>query len=187
MEIAHESDFESLKFEAQCPTGLGRTPPHLDVLAVSRDAVVAIESKCLEFLRIKRAVFSKSYDGISDARASSPVFKLIPHLRENAEKFRRLDVAQLVKHYPGLKTSWPDKRITLLYIYWEPKNANSFPQFMEHQTEINRFCELVRGGSTLWFQSACHRSLWAQWESGAKPEWLKDHVFELRRRYDVLV
>lgn len=187
LKIADESDFETLKFEAQCSTGLGGTPPHLDVLAVSRDSVVAVESKCLEFLGFKRAAFSKSYDKISDERASSPVFKLIPRLRENAEEFRRLDVAQLVKHYLGLKKCWSHKRITLLYAYWEPRNAKSFPAFGEHRTEVSRFCELVRGDSTFSFKAVCHRGLWAEWESKPTAAWVKDHVFELRRRYDVLV
>ena len=44
LRLQGETGFESLRCEAQCSTGLGGTAPHLDVLAVSRDAVVAVSS-----------------------------------------------------------------------------------------------------------------------------------------------
>jgi len=49
--ICGQTAFESLKFEQLCSTGLGGTAPHLDVLAVGPEAVVAVESKCLEHLQ----------------------------------------------------------------------------------------------------------------------------------------
>ena len=187
LRLQGETGFESLRCEAQCSTGLGGTAPHLDVLAVSRDAVVAVESKCLEYLQVKPAFFSPSYDTIADERAGSTFFKLIPRLRTNAGEFRSLDAAQLVKHYLGLSKSWPGKRLTLLYAYWEPKNANGFIEFVEHRKEIDRFCELVRAEPNFTFRAACHRELWTEWESADIPGWLGDQVLALRQRYDVLI
>jgi hypothetical protein len=187
LRIGREAGFKSLTFEAQCSTGLGGTPPHLDVLAVSRDAVLAIESKCLEYLQVKPAFFSPSYDTIADARANSAFFKLIPGLRTNAGEFKHLDAAQLVKHYLGLSKCWPDKRVTLLYAYWEPKNASAFYQFIEHRREVEKFYQLVRAESNFTFSAACHRELWAEWENADIPEWLSDHVRTLRQRYDLLI
>jgi hypothetical protein len=117
LHIEGETGFNSLRFEAHCATGLGGIPPHLDVLAVSDDAVVAVESKCTEYLQVKQPYFSPKYDTIKDTRASSVFFGLISRVRANAGEFRTLDLAQLVKHYLGLTNCWPDKRITLLYAY----------------------------------------------------------------------
>jgi hypothetical protein len=182
--ILDQTGFESMRFERPCSTGLGGTAPHLDVLAVSRDAVVAVESKCLEYLQVKRAFFSPSYVTISDARANSVFFKLLQRLRENGEEFRRLDVAQLVKRYLGLSKCWPGKRLTLLYAYWEPRNASEFEEFVEHRKEIAKFCELVRVESNFTFRATCHRELWAEWETANTPEWLGNQVLGLRQRYD---
>ena len=49
--------FTSLHFEKKCPTGLRGTPPNLDVLASRSDRVVAIESKCTEYLSPTAARF----------------------------------------------------------------------------------------------------------------------------------
>jgi len=187
LRIGGETGFESLGFEKPCSTGLGGTPPHLDVLAVSHDAVVAIESKCLEYLEVKRAFFSPSYDTITDARAKSAFFKLIPRLRANVDEFRSLDAAQLVKHYLGLSRCWPGKRLTLLYAYWEPKNASAFDEFVEHRKEVEKFCELVRTEPNFTFNAVCHRELWVEWENADIPEWLGDQVLALRQRYDLLI
>lgn len=187
LHIQGETGFESLRFEARCSTGLGGTSPHLDVLAVSRDAVVAVESKCLEYLQGKQPIFSRSYDTITDARAKSAVFKLLQQLRTNAHEFRSLDVAQLVKHYLGLTNCWPGKRLTLLYLYWEPENAGNFDQFVEHRKEIEHFCKLVGVESNFTFRAACHRELWAEWEIADSPEWIRNQVQALRLRYDLLI
>src|SRR5262245_38894030 len=37
-------------FEAKCPNGVSRIPPHLDVLLERGHEIVAVESKCTEYL-----------------------------------------------------------------------------------------------------------------------------------------
>ena len=50
--------FRSMRFEAICPTGLGGTSPHLDLLAEG-DLLVAVESKCTEWMQTHKSdVFS---------------------------------------------------------------------------------------------------------------------------------
>jgi hypothetical protein len=185
--ICGHTGFKSLKFEQQCPTGLGGTAPHLDVLAVAPKAVVAVESKCLEHLHLKHVDFSPSYLTITDARAGSPFFKLALHPREIRYEFKRLDAAQLVKHYFGLSKCWPDKRITLLYAYWEPQNANDFNEFVEHRREVEEFRDLVSAESNFTLRAVCYRELWDDWGNADTPVWLRDHVRALRKRYDVTV
>ena len=48
LELAGVGSFETIVFEKKYPTGLPGTPPHLDLVAANAEAVVAVESKCLE-------------------------------------------------------------------------------------------------------------------------------------------
>jgi hypothetical protein len=45
LQVGGVRGFHGLKFEATCPTGLGGTPPHLDLIAEG-EVPVAVESKC---------------------------------------------------------------------------------------------------------------------------------------------
>lgn len=61
-------------FERRLPTGLASAmPPHLDVVLRGSEALVAVESKCLEYLTPKPAKFSERYTTeIVDERAAGP-------------------------------------------------------------------------------------------------------------------
>jgi hypothetical protein len=112
--LANVSGFNSLRFEVVFPTGLGGTPPHLDLVAYG-PAPIAVESKCLEYLTPKTPVFSRSYDTITDSRRDSPWFGLIDLLRRDPGRYRYLDAAQLVKHALGLMRAPFIEDVTLLY------------------------------------------------------------------------
>src|SRR4051812_20488016 len=67
----------TLAFEAKCPNGVSRIPPHLDVLLVRDDDVIAVESKCTEYLAPKTAKVAAAYLALAetgDKRAASPWF-----------------------------------------------------------------------------------------------------------------
>jgi hypothetical protein len=101
MRIGGISGFDRLRFEAVYPTGLGGTPPHLD-LAAEGICTLVVESKLVEYLTPKAAVFSRAYDALAGSRCGSAWFGLITKLRGNPAAYRYLDVAQLVKHSLGL-------------------------------------------------------------------------------------
>src|SRR3954469_21194950 len=63
LQLAGLSGFgERLVFEAQCPNGVSRIPPHLDVLLERGDGgVVGVESKCTEHLTEKTAKVADAY------------------------------------------------------------------------------------------------------------------------------
>ena len=82
----------SLHFEAKCPTGLRGTPPNLDVLLERDDRVVAIESKCLEYLSRHTAEFSPAYlNGIRDSRRDSAWYRELLRLVDAPRAYRWLD------------------------------------------------------------------------------------------------
>ncbi|MBL0158267.1 MAG: hypothetical protein IPP47_14360 [Bryobacterales bacterium] len=84
--LADVTGFNSIRFEGVFPTGLGGTPPHLDLVAYGPKPI-AVESKCLEYLTPKNPVFSRSYDTIIDSRRDSPWFGLIDLLRRDLGGF----------------------------------------------------------------------------------------------------
>ena len=178
--------FAPLIFERKCPHGIpGRRPPNLDVLTEDLAGIVAIESKCLEHLSPHVAEFAPAYESeIKDERCQSAWFREMQRLRKLPRTYRWLDVAQLIKHAFGLAYTFPNRPVTLLYLYWEPSNADMFPMFDEHRREIARFAEAIAGDGPK-FVSMSYPELWQGWQAVTEPEWLKIHVSRLRTRYAV--
>ena len=126
-----------LEFERKCPHGISGRSPNLDVLLTGATGVIGIESKLTETLSRHRAVFSPKYrENIQDERREGAWFREMLCLEEDPERYDWLDAAQLVKHAYGLAHTFPDEPVTLLYLYWEPLNAERFTLFAEHRLEI---------------------------------------------------
>jgi hypothetical protein len=152
--------FNSLRFEARCSSGLGGTPPHLDVLAIGAE-VFAVESKCTEWMRRKTASFVSSYDQLAIRWAGSPWVKLMLLLKKQPQHFQHLDAAQLIKHAFGLMHTFPNTRPTLLYLFWEPLNSSSWIECAKHRKEIAELANFVEPG-TIEFVSKSYAELWAE-------------------------
>ncbi|MBZ5703472.1 MAG: hypothetical protein LAN84_16685 [Acidobacteriia bacterium] len=179
--------FASVHFERKCPHGLvGRRSPNLDVLADGPNGVVAVESKCLEILTPHKAKFAPAYeDEIKDERRRTAWFREMTRLVEKPHTYRWLDAAQLVKHAFGLAYGeFVNRRVTLLYLYWEPSNPEAYPTFAEHRAEVTRFAASIIGGGPE-FVAMSYPELWRWWEAHPEPEWLPTHVGRLRARYGV--
>ena len=183
--LAGVADFSTLRFEVTFPTGLGGTPPHLDLVAYG-PAPIAVESKCLEYLTPKPPVFSPAYDTITDARRDSPWFGLIDLLRRKPDRFRYLDVAQLVKHALGLMRAPLIEHVTLLYLYWEPLNHLDFAEFRSHREEIASL-QTSLGCAKPPLRSTTYAEMWADWRKGDKEKWLDTHLNRLQERYAVVI
>ncbi len=189
--LAQRQGFTSLSFERKCPTGLRGTPPHLDLVAEGPQGVVAVEAKCLEFVRDKRpstggrAQFSEAYDaGILDYRRGTRWFAHMHDLIKEPDAYQRLDAAQLIKHAFGLMHSFSDRPVTLLYLFWEPANPDVSPIFQDHRNEVRQFAEMVSGDGPD-FVAMSYPELWRIWVSIAGPDWITKHVHRLRERYAV--
>jgi hypothetical protein len=99
--IAGLSGFRKLRFEAQLPTGLQGKPPHLDVLAEGGETILAIESKCTEWIAGKPAKFSVSYDSLEARLGHTKWFNEMQQLRRTPRRYSFLDAAQLFAPQPG--------------------------------------------------------------------------------------
>jgi hypothetical protein len=183
--LADVTGFSALRFEVVFPTGLGGTSPHLDLVAYG-PAPIAVESKCLEYLTPKTPVFSRSYDTITDARRDSPWFGLIDLLRTDPERYRHLDVAQLVKHALGLMRAPVIEDVTLLYLYWEPLNHADFAEFQSHREEIASVQTVLEGAKPM-LRSISYAEMWAGWRKRDKEKWLNTHLDRLHERYAVVI
>ena len=183
--LAGVTDFSSLRFEAVYPTGLGGTPPHLDMVADGATSV-AVESKCLEYLTPKIAIFSRSYDTITDSRCDSPWFGLIDLLRRDPSHYRYLDVAQLVKHALGLMNASLSGEVILLYVYWEPVNDRQFQECGQHRDEIADLQAMLRCAKPI-LRSSTYQQIWEGWAAQRGEPWLKTHVDRLQERYTIAI
>lgn len=176
--------FESLCFEATFPTGLRGTPPHLDVRLDGSPGRLLVESKLTEFLAPKAASFKAAYGTIKDTRTQSPWYEEYRRLKLQPARYTWLDAAQLVRHYFGLACQPTDRPITLLYLFWEPLDWQLYEPYEHHREELVRFAESVRG-DRIRFSFQSYPELWLSWQGLDKPTWLKEHLKNLRNRYEV--
>ena len=173
-----------LEFERKCPHGVSGRAPNLDVLLTGPEGVIGIESKLTEPLLRHRAVFSPRYrEKIRDERRESAWFREMLCLEEDPGRYAWLDAAQLVKHAYGLAHTFPNEPVTLLYLYWEPRNAERFPLFVEHRREVDAFSERV-ARSRPSFLAMSYLELWRSW-SETPSSWITVHLGALRARYEV--
>ncbi|MGX6647846.1 PGN_0703 family putative restriction endonuclease [Maricaulaceae bacterium MS644] len=183
------SGFDTLQFERKCPTGLrGGRAPNLDVVLSGPNSVLAIESKLTEYLSAHRADFSPAYEAqIRDARRDQGYFREMLRLQDRPDHYTWLDAAQLIKHSFGLARSFPDRPVTLLYLFWEPANPNAGPEFAAHRDEIDEFRARVEGSSPA-FEAMSYPELWQSWrDSAPTPGWLNEHLENLQGRYLVSI
>jgi len=170
--------------EFECRTGLRGTPPTLDCL-VEADDILAIESKCTEPFSPHAASFRDVYGDVM-ARLHRTWREEYRRLTEDATRYRYLDAAQLVKHYAGLRTAYPNRRITLAYLYWTPTNAADLAPCAIHAAEVDEFSTRV-GDRKVGLVAMSYRDLWTHWSQPTQPEWLRGHAEALRLRYDVVL
>lgn len=175
------TNFARPRFERQCPTGLGGTPPNIDVWLEGKTEVIAVESKLLEYFTAKEARYSDSYK--REVLNCEDCWWNVLEASKVAGK-RYLDVGQLVKHYLGLRRFMSASQygeVTLLYLFWEPLNADSIDVCRKHREEIQTLSSQVHG-SHIHFKSMTYSQLWNEWNQLTE---LQTHVMNLRDRYEV--
>ena len=182
-------EFETLSFERKCPTGLrGGRSPNLDVLLSGPDCVVGIESKLTEYLAAHPAKFSDAYaEQICDERCEQGYFQEMLRLMKQPGSYSFLDAAQLIKHAFGLANNFRGRPVILLYLFWEPANANEFPVFAAHRQEVDAFSEKMAVSKPA-FKAMSYNELWHYWRGCRNvPEWLSVHIDAMQGRYHIAI
>jgi hypothetical protein len=185
--IAGRSGFERIDFEVQFPTGLTGKPPNVDVVLSGPLGALAIESKCTEHLSPHAADFPDSYDDLVAEIAERSWRDLFAVLKSAPETYRWVNVGQLVRHYLGLRRALLDGRLSsaaLMYVYWEPADADDHVAIREHREEVAGLAGRVSDASVP-FVAQPYSELWSDWSAPGAPAWVVAHVAALRSRYDV--
>lgn len=171
----------SLAFEGQYPTGLGGTPPHLDVvLKLDDGSTIAIESKFTEWMDATagRSEFSESYfpEGKSlwTLRALPQSQRLANLIQSGEERFVHLDANQLLKHALGLANQL-GQNFELHYLYFDAPGIES----EKHSAEVDRFKSYV--GDELRFKAISYQQLFQSLSTDSKLD--KQYLDYLSRRY----
>ncbi|MFN8710447.1 MAG: PGN_0703 family putative restriction endonuclease [Planctomyces sp.] len=177
----------ALRFERKCPIFPGRRgAPNLDVWVEYNGRIIAIESKLTEYFKQTKPEFRPVYESLEPPNLSEPSWWRVFQNAQNGTP-AYLDVAQLIKHYFGLRkfqlNSDPPCDMTLLYLYWEPTNADTLAACLRHREEISSLKESV-SDSQIAFQAMSYSELWHEWE---KVPALSTHVQNLKARYEVEV
>jgi hypothetical protein len=179
--------FDAIQLVVRCPTGLRGTPPHLDLLALREGAAVAVTVRCTEYLSRRKSVIAPSYDRLLAATPGlDPWLRQLEQLRAVPDDRQHIDLGALVKHALALGRTFPDRPSTLLYLYWEPLDADRFDEFRQHRSELDELSQAVRDARVA-FASCSFEALWRDWESQTSPAWLQAHVARLHARYSVSI
>lgn len=185
MPLAGYTGFQAMQFEVRCPTGLRGTPPHLDLLALREDAAVAVTVRCSEYLGRRKSPVAPSYDRLLDETPGLDAWRQhLQSLRSTPQRFALLDLGALIKYALALGRTFPDRQAVLLYLYWEPVDADMFEDFRRHRVELDALMADTEGGR-IRFMAQTFGALWSTWADRSEPAWLQGHVERLRSRYSV--
>jgi hypothetical protein len=181
-----EAPGAALRLEAQQRIFRGGRAPNLDCLLSGGQRVIGIESKLTEPLTVHHpGTWSEAY-ARPECRAllSGGWSELLEEYVGDTAAAGRLDVSQLVKHALGLRSQNPEKDVHLVYVYWEPEDAEDFAEFRSHRAEVARLADRV-GDTPPHFHAISYPDLFRAWtEEDAEP-WVSAHVDCLRARYSV--
>lgn len=189
IEFLGHYNFEDSIFEKKISTGI--STPNLDFYLETNDVIIGVESKFTEFLSKKlpnsKNNLSKYLNRKELNYLSNDFQKLILFYKEY-DKSIHLDVAQLLKHSMALikynltranyiQTKKSAKPI-LLYIYWEPKNANEYRIFDDHRKEIENFSNQIK--DFIDFKSISYPEFWKKFEADNR---YSEYINQIKEKY----
>lgn len=183
LHLLDAGEARSLSFERKFRIFNGGRAPNLDVWVEHDRGEIAIESKLTEYFVKKQPKFSQAYDRLAPPRLAEPCWWQVYEQAKRSEP-GYLDIAQLVKHYFGLRKYQQTEarnRLILLYLYWEPLNWSDFRPCRQHMKELEQLIAAIRD-SEISFQAMTYNQLWNAWSDTLG---LVQHVRNLKNRYEV--
>ena len=187
MQVAGVAGFTgTLEVEAKKKINQVGSNANIDVWCSSKNAVLGIESKLLEPYRSKKPTgWPKPYERAGIDKLLEGGWLEVFHRSKQGWEPKSLDVKQLIKHALAINSMHPEVERHLVYCYWEPANADQFPEVDPHREDLATVTELLRDGEPR-FQAEAYHDLFAKWDA-LDIDWVKSHVGELRRRYEIAV
>lgn len=190
--VAGLSSFEDpLRVEAQLQIAHGGGLANLDVLLSGPEIVVGVESKLTEVFAKHKPTAWKAVYGKAEMRAAldkrwSQVLGLSLEGRWEPE---RLGVAQLIKHALAIRSIYQgNRRRHLVYVFWEPENADELDACKEHREEVARLRQLLGSDADPQLHVLTYRELLDEWHHLTDgPAWLDEHIGMLHDRYQLTI
>ena len=173
---------QSLDFEARFPTGLGGTPPHLDVaITLETGAVIGVESKFTEYLSRSttgKSTFEPAYfpssGGLWVSKGLSQCQALAEELHDHQHRFEFLDPWQLLKHALGLARH-SGANFSLWYLYYDCLDERSDA----HKGEIQSFANRV--GQEMRFKALTYQEVYDRLKESDQAD--SEYLHYLHARY----
>jgi hypothetical protein len=176
----------SFRFERKFPIFAKGKAPNIDIVVDRDSELIVIESKLTEHLSKTKPKLSASYDRLAPPGIAETCWWGV-YQQAKTSKSQYLDIAQLLKHYFGLRTHQLTleikKPIRFLYLFWEPLNAADIEVFRQHRRE----CEILAQAtatSEIPFLWMSYLDLWKQWLNIPAVE---QHARNLMNRYAVTI
>ena len=178
------SGAKRIQFEKKLPIIKDRkSQPNLDVWIDYGSKFTAVESKLLEYFSPKKPEFADAYKSL-DFAPEHCWWSVCEEVWDSEKQF--LDVAQLVKHYFGLRRFQLDPMhqgnppdLLLLYLFWEPSNWRDIEECVQHRGEVEKLAAQV-ADSSIGFKWMSYPALWQEWSENPN---LARHAARLRQRY----
>jgi len=79
----------------------------------------------------------------------------------------------------------PDSRRHLVYVWWEPTNADQIPELVIHQQEVNDLRQRL-GDASPRLHALTYTELFAEWGQLDVP-WIAEHIAQLQARYSTAI
>lgn len=105
--------------------------------------------------------------------------KIVNHFRKNDEP-TILDTAQLIKHSIGLLKNKGERKAKLIYVYWQPINADNFPIYEQHKNELEDFSMRIKNIFSLSFSHFTYLDLYDKF---ATDNFFKQHLQHFKDKY----
>jgi len=174
-----------LEVEKKLPIQRGGRAPNLDVLLTGNDVVAGVESKLTEWLTPHRprewpASYSRPENlALLDGGWRSTLDAAIAGRYDPL----RLEAGQLLRHALGIARQHADRECHLVYVWWEPLDAQELPEAIEHRAEIADLQARV-GDASPRLRALTYRELLDEWERGDDGG-AGEHIRALRARYEL--
>lgn len=188
LHIAGLSGFvEPLEIESRQQIDFGGGTANLDAMLRAPGSVVGVESKLTETLSEHapvqwRAPYARAEMGALLHGGWSEVFDAS---RSGSWQPKHLGIEQLIKHALALTSRFPNSRRHLVYVWWEPSNADEIPELVIHRREVDDLRQRL-GDASPRLHAVTYAELLAEWEQLDVP-WIAEHIAQLRARYSLAI
>ncbi|OAI38504.1 hypothetical protein AYO39_01045 [Actinobacteria bacterium SCGC AG-212-D09] len=177
---------DPLRVEARQRIFRGGRAPNLDCLLVGPDVVAGVESKLTEPLSRHQSRPWRDAYGRESCRAllDAGWRETLDSALAGGYATAYLDVDQLLKYALGLSKQHPHRARHLIYVYWEPTDADEIEEVRLHRAEVAELLDRV-GDASPRLHALTYDELWTEWDGLDGEPWLLGHLAALRKRYVV--